>query len=91
MYISEDDLKNSSDKLDKILQETKEILEREKKKKQSKSNNSNSSNDNSYVMNAFKPALIDLNTFKARANIIPICSECYKKINKNKFKNEERW
>ena len=32
-----------------------------------------------YPMNAFKPVLIDLNTFKARANIIPICSECYKK------------
>lgn len=35
-----------------------------------------------YPMNAFKPVLIDLNTFKARANIIPICSECYKKIKK---------
>ena len=54
MYISEDEPKNSSDKLDKILQETKEILEREKKKKQSKSNNSNSSNDNSYVMNLIR-------------------------------------
>ena len=38
-----------------------------------------------YPMNAFKPVLIDLNTFKARANIIPICSECYKKSKKNKF------
>lgn len=35
-----------------------------------------------YPMNAFKPVLIDLNTFKARANIIPICSECYKKSKK---------
>lgn len=51
---TKDETKDNSAEIDKIVQETKEILEREKKKKQSKSNNSNNSKGNSYVMNFIK-------------------------------------
>lgn len=54
MYISEDEIKHNSEKLDKILQETKEILERDRKAKQSKSKNSKNLDENSYMMNFIK-------------------------------------
>lgn len=52
----------------------------DKKFKSNELNVINLSDITIYPMNIFKPVLIDPNTFKARVNIIPICSECYKKI-----------